>query len=100
MNNAPDVFLTRADLSQISAKFEIDFNNSQLLLSGVNTQVLLNEISIATQGINVGTMLDGNKEIPLRIRGMKYQDLNDSIQYISIPGDNSLNYSSSFGELK
>ena len=45
-------------------------------------------------------MLDGNKEIPLRIRGMKYQDLNDSIQYISIPGDNSLNYSSSFGELK
>ena len=100
INNAPDVFLTRADLSQVSTKFELDFNNSNMLLSGLNTQVLLDEISIATQGIEVGTMLDGNKEIPIRVRGLKYQDLNDSIQYISVPGESSLNYSSSFGELK
>ena len=56
------MFLTRADLSQVSTKFELDFNNSNMLLSGLNTQVLLDEISIATQGIEVGTMLDGNKE--------------------------------------
>ena len=53
------------------------------MLLSFKTQVLLDEISIATQGIEVGTMLDGNKEIPIRVRGLKYQDLNDSIQYIS-----------------
>ena len=99
ISDAPDIFLTRADLSQVSTKFELDFNNSNMLLSGLNLQILLDEISIATQGVKVGTMLDGNKEIPIRVRGLKYQDFNDSIQYISVPGDNSLNYSSSFGEL-
>ena len=40
ISDAPDIFLTRADLSQVSTKFELDFNNSNMLLSGLNLSLI------------------------------------------------------------
>jgi len=44
-------------------------------------------------------MLDGNKEVPIRLRGFS-QDLIESTQFLSIPAKDGFDYSSSYGDFE
>ena len=48
---------------------------------------------------SVGTMLDSNKEIPIRLKGInKPDDILGSASYLTIPSQNGFEYIDSFGE--
>ena len=94
---APDVYLTNSELSGGAANLEFKFSESDLAMNSISGEFFINELAIASEGIEVGTMLDGNKEIPIKLRGSS----NDSIrstQYLSVPSNNGFDYSSNYGE--
>jgi multidrug efflux pump subunit AcrB len=68
-------------------------------LSGINPKNLVNELYAANNGVIVGTMLDSNKEIPIRLKGMnKPDDILGSASYLTIPSQNGFEYIDSFGK--
>ena len=69
------------------------------MLNSVPGEYFTNELAIASQGFEVGTMLDGNKELPIKIRGMS-DDFMESIQFLSRPSEDGFDYSSSYGEFE
>ena len=97
IRGAPDVYLTNSELSGGAANLEFKFSESDLAMNSISGEFFINELAIASEGIEVGTMLDGNKEIPIKLRGSS----NDSIrstQYLSVPSNNGFDYSSNYGE--
>ena len=79
---------------------QIKFDESKLSVSNINNDYFTRELSIATQGKFVGTMLDGNKEIPVRIRGQRYQSIEDVIKFIVFPNNSTIDFAGSYGDLK
>ena len=99
INNAPDISLTKSETSNINTNIEIELNNSNISLSGVNPRNLVNELYAANNGVIVGTMLDSNKEIPIRLKGINNtDDILGSASYLTIPSQNGFEYIDSFGE--
>ena len=97
IRGAPDVYLTNSELSGGAANLEFKFSESDLAMNSISGEFFINELAIASEGIEVGTMLDGNKEIPIKLRGSS----NDSIrstQYLSVPSNSGFDYSSNYGE--
>ncbi|GIS26207.1 MAG: hypothetical protein CM15mP127_05800 [Gammaproteobacteria bacterium] len=90
LSTGSNVYLTKSELSQTSANVQIKFDESKLSVSNINNDYFTQELSIATQGKFVGTMLDGNKEIPVRIRGQRYQSIEDVIKFIVFPNNSQL----------
>jgi multidrug efflux pump len=77
----------------------LSLNNSNISLSGINPKNLVNELYAANNGVIVGTMLDSNKEIPIRLKGInKPDDILGSASYLTIPAQNGFEYIDSFGE--
>lgn len=99
INNAPDISLTKSETSNINTNIEIELNNSNISFSGVNPRNLINELYAANNGVIVGTMLDSNKEIPIRLKGINNtDDILGSASYLTIPSQNGFEYIDSFGE--
>ena len=99
INNAPDISLTKSETSNINTNIEIELNNSNISLSGINPRNLVNELYAANNGVIVGSMLDSNKEIPIRLKGInKSDDALGSASYLTIPSQNGFDYIDSFGE--
>ena len=96
---SPDVYLTDSGLSSNSKNLVFNFDESALMLNSVPGEYFTNELAIASQGFEVGTMLDGNKELPIKIRGMS-DDFMESIQFLSRPSQDGFDYSSSYGEFE
>ena len=96
---SPDVYLTDSGLSSNSKNLVFNFDESALMLNSVPGEYFTNELAIASQGLEVGTMLDGNKELPIKIRGMS-DDFMESIQFLSRPSQDGFDYSSSYGEFE
>jgi multidrug efflux pump subunit AcrB len=68
-------------------------------LSGINPKNLVSELYAANNGVIVGAMLDSNKEIPIRLKGInKPDDILGSASYLTIPFQNGFEYIDSFGE--
>ena len=44
-------------------------------------------------------MLDGNKEVPIKIKGTS-EDLIESTQYLSMPANDGFDYTSSYGDFE
>ena len=99
IRNAPDVYLTNSELSGGAANLEFKFNESDLALNSISGEFFINELAIASEGIKVGTMLDGNKEIPIKLRASS-DDSITSTQYLSVPSNNGFDYSSNYGEFE
>ena len=70
INNAPDISLTKSETSNINTNIELELSNSNISFSGINPKNLVNELYAANNGVIVGTMLDSNKEIPIRLKGI------------------------------
>ena len=79
IKSAPDVFLTSSELSGGATNLEFKFNESDLALNSISGEFFINELAIASEGISIGTMLDGNKELPIKLRGSSV----DSIESVS-----------------
>ena len=81
IRSAPDVFLTSSELSGGVTNLEFKFNESDLALNSISGEFFINELAIASEGISIGTMLDGNKEIPIKLRGSSVDSI-ESTQFL------------------
>ena len=100
LSDAPDVFLTKSDLSAITTNFEFSFNNENISLSPIDGSIILNELSISNEGRYVGTLIQGSKEIPIKILSNQSSNPLQGIEDLSFPGLGETQNISSFGEFK
>jgi multidrug efflux pump subunit AcrB len=99
INNAPDISHTNSEASFSRTNIEIDFDSSNVSLSGKNTDILAQQLYAANNGIVVGSMLDANKEIPIRVKGISSSsDITGETSFLSIPTNNGVQLISSFGK--
>ena len=68
---SPQVVDVLADQSASVTGLKINFDEVNLAFSSKSSKDIINEISSSTRGLYVGSMLDGNKEIPIRIKNKK-----------------------------
>ena len=99
IREAPDVYLTMSELSRSSKNLEFKFDESSLILNSIPGEFFLNELAIASEGFVIGNMLDGNKEVPIKIKGTS-EDLIESTQYLSMPANDGFDYTSSYGDFE
>ncbi len=99
IRGAPDVFLTNSELSGGATNLEFKFDESNLALSAISGEFFINELAIASEGAIVGTMLDGNKELPIKLRGSSIDSI-ESTQFLSVPSREGFDYSSNYGEFQ
>ena len=99
IRGAPDVFLTNSELSGGATNLEFKFDESNLALSAISGEFFINELAIASEGAIVGTMLDGNKELPIKVRGSSIDSI-ESTQFLSVPSREGFDYSSNYGEFE
>ena len=99
IRGAPDVFLTNSELSGGATNLEFKFDESNLALSAISGEFFINELAIASEGAIVGTMLDGNKELPIKLRGSSIDSI-ESTQFLSVPSREGFDYSSNYGEFE
>ena len=97
INNAPGVSFTKSDTS--NTNIELELNNSNISLSKVNANLLVDELYAANNGIIVGTMLDSNKEIPIRLKGLtETKNLTGNASFLTVPSGNGFEYIDSFSK--
>ena len=99
VRDAPGVFLTKSDLAGGATNLEFAFNEFNLALGSMSGDFFINELAIASEGVVVGAMLDGNKELPIKIRGLSTDPI-ESTQFLSMPSKEGLDYSSNYGEFE
>ena len=99
VSNAPGVNLTKSDTSNTNTNIELELNNSNISLSKLNANLLVEELYAANNGITVGTMLDSNKEIPIRLKGLTgTEDLTGNTSFLTVPSEGGFEYIDSFGK--
>ena len=99
ISKAPNISSTNATLSSYETNIEIDFNNSNMALSSKQMEAILLELAAANNGIVVGSMLDGNKDLPIRMKSSN--GINSSIENIgmlTLVGPASVDYVENFGK--
>ena len=99
ISNAPGINLTKSDTSNTNTNIEFELNNSNISLSRVNANLIADELYAANNGIIVGTMLDSNKEIPIRLKGLtENEDLTGNASFLTVPSESGFEYIDSFGK--
>ena len=101
INNAPDVSHTKSLAGYSNTNIEFEFDSSNISLSGKNTELLVNELYAENNGIIVSSMLDSNKEIPIRVKGVRESsDIIGDTSYLSIPSNDGIDFIGNYGEAK
>jgi len=101
INNAPDVSHTKSLAGYSNTNIEFEFNSSNISLSGKNTELLINELYAENNGIIVSSMLDSNKEIPIRVKGLRdSSDIIGDTSYLSIPSQDGIDFIGNYGETR
>ena len=99
INDAPDVSHTKSLAGYSNTNIEFEFNSSNVSLSGKNTELLVNELYAENNGIIVSSMLDSNKEIPIRIKGIRESsDITGDAGYLSIPTQDGIDFIGNYGQ--
>ena len=99
INDAPDVSHTKSLAGYSNTNIEFEFNSSNVSLSGKNTELLVNELYAENNGIIVSSMLDSNKEIPIRIKGIRNSsDITGDTGYLSIPTRDGIDFIGNYGQ--
>ena len=70
INNAPDISHTRSEATSSNTNVEFEFDSSNISLAGKNTEIMVNELFAANNGLVISSMLDSNIEIPIRVKGI------------------------------
>ena len=70
-------------------------------LPSKSSREILNEISSSTRGMYISSMLDGNKEIPIRIKNnnIESKEINQT-SLLAIPGRNGYEYVENFSDIE
>ena len=90
---------TKSDTSDTNTNIELELNNSNISLSKVNANLIADELYAANNGILIGTMLDSNKEIPIRLKGLTQdKDLTGNTSFLTVPLNGGFEYIDSFGK--
>jgi len=99
INNSTDVSFTKSATSDSITNVEFELNSSNISMSGQNANYLVNEMFTANNGIFVGTMLDSNKEIPVRLKGLSNKNnITGNTSFITMPSQDGFEYFDSFGK--
>ena len=99
INDAPDVSHTKSLAGYSNTNIEFEFNSSNVSLSGKNTELLVNELYAENNGIVVSSMLDSNKEIPIRVKGIRESsDIIGNTGYLSIPAKDGIDFIGNYGQ--
>ena len=98
INNAPDISHTKSEAGYSNTNIEFEFDSSNISLAGKNTELLVNELFAQNNGVIVSSMLDSNKEIPIRVKGIKdSMDIIGETSSLSIPSQNGIDFIGNFG---
>jgi multidrug efflux pump subunit AcrB len=68
LSKAPDVYITRSQSNEYETNLEIDFDNSSIAYTSNDMDSLIKEINFASNGMVIGTMQDGSKELVYKIK--------------------------------
>ena len=70
-----------------------------MALSSIRMEAILIELAAANNGIVVGSMLDGNKDLPIRVKSQgSIGSTLGGVGLLTLPGPASVDYIESFGE--
>ena len=98
INNAPDVSHTKSEAAYSNTNIEFEFDSSNISLAGKNTESLVNELFAENNGIVVSSMLDSNKEIPIRVKGIREsQNIIGDASSLSMSSGTGIDFIGNFG---
>ena len=93
INDAPDVSHTRSEATSSNTNVEFEFDSSNISLAGKNTELMVNELFAANNGLVISSMLDSNIEIPIRVKGaVNSSDITGNSSSISISNSDSIDF--------
>ena len=93
INDAPDISHTRSEATSSNTNVEFEFDSSNISLAGKNTELMVNELFAANNGLVISSMLDSNIEIPIRVKGIvNSSDITGDSSSISISNSNSIDF--------
>lgn len=97
---SPQVSDVLAEQSASITGLQINFDEVNLAFSSISSKEIIDEISSSTRGLYVGSMLDGNKEIPIRVKNRKREasEINQAA-FLAINNAEGFNYVESFSEI-
>ena len=97
---SPQVSDVLADLSSSVTGLQINFDEVNLAFSSKSSKEIIDEISSSTRGLYVGSMLDGNKEIPIRIKNKNREssEINQAA-FLAINSAEGFDYVESFSDI-
>ncbi len=97
---SPQVSDVLADQSASITGLQINFDEVNLAFSSASSKEIIDEISSSTRGLYVGSMLDGNKEIPIRVKNKKREasEINQAA-FLAINSAEGFNYVESFSDI-
>jgi multidrug efflux pump subunit AcrB len=97
---SPQVVDVLADQSASATGLQINFDEVNLAFSSKSSKDIINEISSSTRGLYVASMLDGNKEIPIRIKNKNREssELNQAA-FLAINSAEGFDYVESFSDI-
>ena len=97
---SPQVSDVLADQSASITGLEINLDEVNLAFASVSSKQVLNEIAASTRGLYVGSLMDGNKEIPIRIKNdnLESEDINQTA-YLAISTQRGADFVESFSDV-
>ncbi|MDA8885602.1 efflux RND transporter permease subunit [Porticoccaceae bacterium] len=97
---SPQVVDVLADQSASVTGLQINFDEVNLAFSSKSSKDIINEISSSTRGLYVGSMLDGNKEIPIRIKNKNRESSEvNQAAFLAINSAEGFDYVESFSDI-
>ena len=97
---SPQVSDVLADQSASVTGLEINLDEVNLAFSSKSSQEIIDQISASTRGIYVGSMLDGNKEVPIRIKNKNREASEvNQVAFLAINGAEGFDYVESFSDI-
>ncbi|MEM7553946.1 MAG: efflux RND transporter permease subunit [Cyanobacteria bacterium P01_A01_bin.84] len=78
-----DVTHTRASLDEIQPQIEFQVDEEQALLAGLNRTTIAQQLDNSLEGVVGGSILEGNEELPVRVR-LKNQERGNLSQISSL----------------
>ena len=97
---SPQVSDVLADQSASVTGLEINLDEVNLAFSSKSSREIIDQISASTRGIYVGSMLDGNKEVPIRIKNKNREatEVNQTA-FLAINSAEGFDYVESFSDI-
>ncbi len=97
---SPQVSDVVANQSTSVTGLEITLDEANLAFAATSAKHILDEVSSTTRGLYVGSMLDGNKEIPIRIKNnnLEAENINQTA-LLAISTNRGFDYLESFADI-